>query len=489
MTGSETTLIAEFAARRSEAAFAALVRQHVNLVFATAWRQVGDYGAAEEITQNVFVALAQAAGKLGQHPTIAGWLYQTTLNKSREWLRAELRHRRREQVAVDRAQIHGAGDSVWAALVPLLDEALLQLREPDRQAVILHFLEGQTFSEVGATLGVGEDAARKRVGRCLDQLTQFFRQHGFTTPALTAGAPLLALATANAPAGLSATVTAAGLAAVHSAASTSTVTLIKGALKLMAWSKAKTAIVAGVVAVLAVGTTAVVVKKVIHPYPWADDPGNWELNSEVLGRLPADAFIFRPTRFPRAGGGIWAGGRMLLRNESVRDLVDNAYGASYVRTLFPDNMPDQKFDLVFTGAANGNELIKKELRRRFQLTARREYREMDVLLLKVQNRNPPNLSPSRGGNSDTSWIGGDQSATLKNLELSGLFGNVESFLGVPVLDETGYKGRYNVDFNWKPKPGESKQDAYKRALSEQLGLVLVPARESIEVLVVEHTDK
>ena len=244
MSEPDNSLIAEFNARRSEDAFAALVRQHVNLVFATALRQVGDAGAAEEITQNVFVALAQAAGKLGSHPTIAGWLHQTALNKSREWLRAELRRRKREQVAVNLELARAEGDSVWSPLVPLLDEALLELREPDRQAVILHFMEGQTFQEVGSALGVGEDAARKRVHRCLDQLTDFFRRRGFAVPALAAGAPLFALSSHAAPAGLAASATTAGLAAAHSAASTSTLTLIKGALKIMAWTKAKTAIVA-----------------------------------------------------------------------------------------------------------------------------------------------------------------------------------------------------------------------------------------------------
>ena len=258
MSEPDNSLIAEFNARRSEEAFAALVRQHVNLVFATALRQVGDAGAAEEITQNVFVALAQAAGKLGSHPTIAGWLHQTALNKSREWLRSELRRRRREQVAVNLELARAEGDSVWSPLVPLLDEALLELREPDRQAVILHFMEGRTFHEVGSALGIGEDAARKRVNRCLDQLTHFFRRRGFAAPALAAGAPLFALSSHAAPAGLAASATTAGLAAAHSAASTSTLTLIKGALKIMAWTKAKTAIVVGVVAILAATSTTVI---------------------------------------------------------------------------------------------------------------------------------------------------------------------------------------------------------------------------------------
>ena len=93
----------------------------------------------------------------------------------------------------------------------LLDEALLGLHEPDRLAIIMHFMEGQTFQEVGSALGIGEDTARKRVNRCFDQLTHFFRRRGFEVPALTAGAPLFALSSHAAPAGLTASAAAAGL--------------------------------------------------------------------------------------------------------------------------------------------------------------------------------------------------------------------------------------------------------------------------------------
>src|SRR5262245_18405878 len=131
MAERDSVLIDEFSARRSEDAFAALVQRHVNLVFATALRQVGEHGLAEEVTQNVFLALAQSAGKLGRHPTIAGWLYQTTLNKSRERLRSEFRRHRREQVALNLELAKSEGDSVWAPVVPLLDDALLELGERD----------------------------------------------------------------------------------------------------------------------------------------------------------------------------------------------------------------------------------------------------------------------------------------------------------------------------------------------------------------------
>jgi RNA polymerase sigma factor (sigma-70 family) len=257
MPVTDNLLIAEFNAQRSEEAFAALLRQHVNLVYGTALRQVGNPGTAEDITQNVFVALAESAGKLGSHPTIAGWLHNTTLNKSREWLRKEMRRRRREEVAVNLQTARAEGESVWAALAPLLDEALLKLREADRQAVILYYMEGRNFQEVGSLIGVSEDAARKRVSRCLGELTAFFRRHGFAAPTLV---PLFAASSHAAPPGLAARAAAAGVAAAHTAASASSLNLIKGAAKIMAWTKAKTTIVIGVSAVLAIGTTTMILK-------------------------------------------------------------------------------------------------------------------------------------------------------------------------------------------------------------------------------------
>ena len=339
MSERDGLLIAEFNAQRSEAAFAALVRQHIGLVFATALRQVGDAGAAEEITQNVFVVLAQAAGKLESHPTIAGWLHQTALNKSREWLREELRRRRREQVAVNLELAGKEGDSVWTPLVPLLDEALLELRERDRAAVILHFMEGQTFHEVGSTLGVGEDAARKRVNRCLDQLTNFFRRRGFAVPAVAAGAPLFTLSSHAAPAGLAASATTAGLAAAHSAASTSTLTLIKGALKIMAWTKAKTAVVAGAILILAAGTTTVIVKNSGH-------------QSQAKSPLPPEAEeSFQRESIVRMNQSKqWALASILYANDRQNQLPDNF---QQLKTYLPKaGLSDSNWEIVSGGNLN-----------------------------------------------------------------------------------------------------------------------------------------
>ena len=486
MSEPDHRLIAEFNARRSEEAFAALVRQHVNLVFATALRQVGDAGAAEEITQNVFVTLAQAAGKLGSHPTIAGWLHQTALNKSREWLRSELRRRRREQVAVNLELARTEGDSVWASLVPLLDEALLELHEPDRLAVILHFMEGQTFHEVGSALGIGEDTARKRVNRCLEQLAHFFRRRGFAAPALVAGAPLFTLSSHVAPAGLAASATTAGLAAAHSAA-TSTLTLIKGALKIMAWTKAKTAVVAIAAVILTAGTTTVVVKKVaahLNGYSsWADDPKYWKTDSAVLEKLPA-VFILRPTRFPDGEGGISLGNKMMGKDGAIQDLLAYAYGFSDVRIVFPDNLPHERYDLMLTLPNHSKETLQDELRKRFGLVAHSETRDADVLLLRVNRAAAPGLRISTGGNG--SWIGNPHEITIKHQRFDGFESSLERHFGKPVINQTGLNNYYDIHIQWQARPGESDADAFQRALLDQLGLELVPTNMPIEMLVVER---
>ncbi|MEZ5302261.1 MAG: sigma factor-like helix-turn-helix DNA-binding protein [Verrucomicrobiales bacterium] len=66
-----------------------------------------------------------------------------------------------------------------------MDAALVLLPKPDRQAIILRFLEGQRLSGVAAELGIGEEAARKRVARALGKLRRLFsredRLHGGRT--------------------------------------------------------------------------------------------------------------------------------------------------------------------------------------------------------------------------------------------------------------------------------------------------------------------
>ena len=77
---TDQQLLRDYSERRSEPAFAELVRRHVDLVYSAALRMVRDAHLAEDVTQGVFVALAQNAGGSPTEPVLSGWLHRTTQN-------------------------------------------------------------------------------------------------------------------------------------------------------------------------------------------------------------------------------------------------------------------------------------------------------------------------------------------------------------------------------------------------------------------------
>jgi len=164
----DMALLREYAARNSEAAFETLVSRRVNFVYSAALRQVRDPHLAEEITQAVFIILAQKAGRISDKTILAGWLFRTTRFAALAQMRADAKRRQREQEAHMQSEIQPAvPDLFWEQMSPLLDEALATLGETDRQAVLLRFFENKSLAEVGSSLGAGEDTARKRVSRAL----------------------------------------------------------------------------------------------------------------------------------------------------------------------------------------------------------------------------------------------------------------------------------------------------------------------------------
>src|ERR1700677_4854872 len=99
MQASDMDLVRDFAANNSDAAFAALVERHINLVYSAALRCLGNPHEAEEVAQVVFIILARKAGSLRRETILSGWLYQTAQLTAANFLRTKLRRERREQEA------------------------------------------------------------------------------------------------------------------------------------------------------------------------------------------------------------------------------------------------------------------------------------------------------------------------------------------------------------------------------------------------------
>jgi len=185
---TDAQLLQRFAEQNSEAAFRALVERHLPLVFGTARRMTGNNALAEDIAQTVLILLARKGNRLSRDTVLSGWLHRTTRFVTARALTAEWRRRRREQEAVTMQPPHDP-DSSWLRLGLHLDDALGRLGDTDRNAILLRYFEQKSLREVGLSLGLREEAAKKRVARALEKLRRMFRRRGaeMSAAALVAG--------------------------------------------------------------------------------------------------------------------------------------------------------------------------------------------------------------------------------------------------------------------------------------------------------------
>src|SRR5437764_7387716 len=198
-----TDLLAQFKESRSEEAFRQLVRRYTNLFYSVAKRRIADASLAQEVTQLVFIRLAKAAPKLRGDAELAAWLHRTTVNASIDLWRSESRRRAREEQAVA-MQANPAEDQIWTELAPHLDEALDELTDADRQAILLRFFDEKSMRELGALFGVSEDAAKMRVSRAIDRLRQELSTRGIACGAVALATVMTDRAVEAAPAAFAA---------------------------------------------------------------------------------------------------------------------------------------------------------------------------------------------------------------------------------------------------------------------------------------------
>jgi RNA polymerase sigma factor (sigma-70 family) len=226
---NDTELLRQYVGECSESAFTELVHEHLNLVYSAALRESsGDGALAEDLSQAVFTQLARKAPRLLAHPSLAGWLYTTVRHLAANLRRADQHRQRREQEAQSMNELlaEDSPNEVWQRIRPVLDDALHELKEADREALVLRFLEERPLSEVGARLGLNENAARMRVDRALDKLRGLLARRGITSTTSGLAAALAIGVLTPAPAALGATIASTALAS-GAAAGSATLTLMK----------------------------------------------------------------------------------------------------------------------------------------------------------------------------------------------------------------------------------------------------------------------
>jgi RNA polymerase sigma factor (sigma-70 family) len=224
----DATLLRRYAENRSEGDFAELVRRHLNLVYSAALRQVnGDTHLAQDVTQLVFTDLARKAASLAGHRVLAGWLFTSTRFAAAKLVRGEQRRRIREQEAELMQSSDPTSPLDWERVRPVLDEALAELNEQDREAILLRYLEGRDFAQVGEKLSLSDNAARMRTDRAVDKLRALLERRGVRSTAAALSLALANQAVVAAPAGLATTVTGAALAGAGTTATLTFMSLTK----------------------------------------------------------------------------------------------------------------------------------------------------------------------------------------------------------------------------------------------------------------------
>jgi RNA polymerase sigma factor (sigma-70 family) len=286
-------LLNRYATQRDEAAFAELVRRHLDHVYSTALRLVGgDSHFAEDVVQMVFIDLARKARSLRRYAALSGWLHTSARFAAAKAVRGEQRRRQREQTALTMPATSVTPAPQWEQLRPVLDQAIGELSDADRDALLLRYFEKKPFADIGAALGLSENAARMRVERATDRLREKLAMRGITSTVAALGTALAQDAVGTAPAALAAQVVSQALAG---AGASSVAVLTTGA---------KLALIAA--GLLVVATVGVLVKPKPSPVPPASVTGLTEGDSNPATQGTTTASVFERRQTSRSNTAVAA---------------------------------------------------------------------------------------------------------------------------------------------------------------------------------------
>jgi len=296
-------LLQEYTDHGSEQAFAELVKRHADTVYTVCLRRIGDVHLAEDAAQAVFLALAQKAEKLRNRKSLSGWLVKSAVYAALNAVTIETRRREREERMGEMNKIHSGPEPAepeWQNIAPFVDNALLSLKERDRDAVVLRFYQGRSHREIAEILAVSEAAVRKRVSRALDRLRKILGKKGIVVPAAVLGTMVIENAVHAAPVPLVESCVSAGVKMAAGPVFGNVNRIAKGIMKKALWTKV--VVIAQIIVGLAVlGAGTLLVKRAIY----SKEKSGSELSERVtfppiedlpeIADLP-DPFIMRSGR-------------------------------------------------------------------------------------------------------------------------------------------------------------------------------------------------
>ena len=163
------------------APFRLLVERYERMVRSVIYRLVGSMQDVEEIAQETFVTAFENLMLYAAEARFSTWLCQIALNKSRDALRA--RRRRDEAVDIDGIELPSDADGPEDVFEQRqrsaqLQRVLSQLKDRDREVIVLKYLSGLSYEEIARIHGCSEEAAKVRGHRAREELKRVLQHLG-----------------------------------------------------------------------------------------------------------------------------------------------------------------------------------------------------------------------------------------------------------------------------------------------------------------------
>ncbi len=162
-----------------EAAFSELVQKYQKSVHALAWRQIGDFHIAEEITQDTFLQAHKKLSSLKNPNQFAGWLYVIADRRCKAWFRKKKLHTQSlEATSVETLEKAAYADYVCeeredAAVEhrrKIVQKLMEKLPESERTVMVLHYLGEMSCEAISKFLGVSPNTVKSRLQRARKRL-------------------------------------------------------------------------------------------------------------------------------------------------------------------------------------------------------------------------------------------------------------------------------------------------------------------------------
>lgn len=483
----------------SAARFEELVRAHYGSVYLVAYARLANRELAEDAAQEAFLRAFVCLDRLTDASAFAPWVCRIARNIAIDWLRSPA-HRVRllasaglEEMAMPDTKTkspreHASDSEQRGQAVRILEKLPAEMRE----VVLLHYAEELNLREIGERLGLHPTTVSYRLGKALGQCRELAGSKGIMQAEIAPGKAaaarvvtsvgavgLLSAASRNVLAAKAATLVPSVPAAANAPAAKLSVLLLKPLLfapyagGIIMGSK-QVALAVGAVALLGSGGGYLAVKH----------------HKEVIAQAPIviGPVTIKPStpQSRRMLGNVLKDGSTNFSGATLEEVVAWTNHAEQINTVADPTIRKDKFDIILKKNSD-YKAVSDAICTAFHLKVHKEKQERDVLVLtapsgRTHALKAPTESPSNWFTDDPNNHGHANEFRTTSNDIRQLSVLIEETLKKKVFDETGLKDNYDYSFSWA---GVKDDYGMIKAVGDQLGLKLEPARRPVDILFIE----